>query len=232
MNRKLKKYNLKYEYLKLEEEDVSDELTTFVTDFESRFIRYYNNPKPSKGSNEVWVNEETGEVRDDAPPNLGDFTKHWEEAKRVTEERERAQIEKLAELRNRPDKLKKLYKKLAAHVHPDRGGSNALFQEVNKAYESNNLMTLLTKAGEYGIDYDVDDDDEQILERNLKELELEIHRKKSTLAWLWGRGSKKERLYVITEVERQTGYKVEKEVLPDDLVEKEEKTLLILSGSL
>ena len=93
-------------------------------------------------------------------------------------------------------------------------------------------MTLLTKAGEYGIDYDVDDDDEQILERNLKELELEIHRKKSTLAWLWGRGSKKERLYVITEVERQTGYKVEKEVLPDDLVEKEEKTLLILSGSL
>jgi len=229
VNRKLKKYNLKYEYLKLEEEDVREDLENYIKDFEGRFNKYYHKPPPkSEKDREVWVNEQTGEVRDDPPPNFADdFSKHWENFKKEQEERERAQKEKVEELKNRPEKLKKLYKKLAAKVHPDLGGSNELFQEVNKAYEENNLMTLLTKAGEYDISYEVDDSDEKVLEKNLTELQSEIDRMKSTLAWTWGRGDKNERGFVIKEVERQTGWQVEVEDLPEDLKPKDDTPKLL-----
>jgi len=107
------------------------------------------------------------------------------------------------------------------------GGSNELFQEVNKAYEENNLMTLLTKAGEYDISYEVDDSDEKVLEKNLTELQSEIDRMKSTLAWTWGRGDKNERGFVIKEVERQTGWQVEVEDLPEDLKPKDDTPKLL-----
>ena len=229
MNRKLKKYYLKYEYLKLEDEDVGEELAEYIKDFEDRFNKYYHSSK----EREVWVNEETGEVRDTPPPNfVDDFTEHYENFKKEQAEKERLHKEKLEELKNRPEKVKKLYKKLAAHAHPDRGGSNDLFQKVNKAYESNNLMTLLNMAGEYGLEYDVDDSDEKVLRRNLRELENEIDRKRNTLAWAWGSGDKNTRKYVVTEVERQTGLKVKETDLPDDLVDKPKEVLQISTGSL
>ena len=233
MNRKLKKYYLKYEYLKLEEEETGEVLEKYIKDFESIFNKYYHKPKSNPKDREVWVNEETGEVSDTPPPNfVDDFTKHYENFKKEQAEKERLHKEKLEELKNRPEKVKKLYKKLAAYVHPDRGGSNDLFQKVNKAYESNNLMSLLNMAGEYGLEYDVDDTDEKVLEKNLYELEKEIDRKRNTLAWAWGAGDKNQRLNVVKEVERQTGHKVEEKDLPDDLVDKPKEILQISTGSL
>ena len=231
MHRKLKKYHLKYEYLKLHEADAGDELEEYIKDFEDRFNKYYHKPNPNPKEREVWVNEETGEVRD-VPPPFDDFTKHWENYKKETEEKERQRKEKVEELKNRPEKLKKLYKKLAAYTHPDRGGSNDLFQKVNKSYESNDLMTLLNLAGEYDLEYDIDDSDEKVLEKNLRELEREIERKRGTLAWAWGTGDKNTRINVVKEVEKQTGWRVEETDLPDDLVDKPKEILLISTGSL
>jgi len=231
VNRKLKKYHLKYEYLKLEDADVGDELKEYIRDFEDRFNKYYRKPKPNSKNKEVWVNEETGEVRD-TPPPFDDFTKHWDNYKKESEEKERKHKEKVEELKNRPEKLKKLYKKLAAYTHPDRGGSNDLFQKVNKSYESNDLMTLLNLAGEYELEYDIDNSDEKILEKNLRELEKEIERKKNTLAWAWGTGDKNTRINVVKEVEKQTGWEVDDVDLPEDLVDKSKEILLISTGSL
>jgi hypothetical protein len=197
---KLKKYNLKHQYLKLEEEEIRDDLESYIKDFEKRFNKYYQNPNPNLEKKEVGVNEEMGE----------DHTKK-EAEKKIEREL------KLEELKNRPDKLKKLYKKLASYTHPDKGGSNELFQKVNKSYESNNLMDLLNMAGLYELDYDVDDSDESILEKNLHEIEIEINRMKSTLAWAWGRGDTETKLNVLSEVEKQTGCKVDKKDLPPDL---------------
>ena len=236
MNRKLKKYYLKYEYLKLEDEEIGEVLSEYIKDFEKYFDKFYKTPPPNKkydSQKEVWVNEETGEVRNTPPPNfVDDFTEHYENFKREEAERERVRKERMEDLKNRPEKLKKLYKKLAYYVHPDRGGSNDLFQKVNQAYESNNLMTLLNMAGEYELEYDVDDSDEKILHKNLNELEKEIDRKRSTLAWAWGSGDKTTRKYVVSEVERQTGWKVKETDLPDDLVEKPKEILQISTGSL
>lgn len=231
MNRKLKKYNLKHQYLKLEEEEIREELEVYVKDFENRFNKYYHKPKPQTKTKEVWVNEDTGEVRNEPPP-FDEFKKHWDDYKKQSEEKEKKHKEKLEELKNRPEKLKKLYKKLAYHVHPDRGGTNDMFQLVNKAYEDNNLMSLLNVAGNYDLEYDVDDSDEKLLEKNLKEIESEIKRMKSTLAWAWGIGDKKTKLEVVSEVERQTGWKVENEDLPEELIDAPKEILLISTGSL
>lgn len=219
MNRKLKKYNLKYEYLKLEDEETKEELESYIKEFNDRFSKYYNRPSPKpERDREVWVNEQTGEVRDDPPPNFADnFKEHFENFKKEQAEREKVKLEKIEELKNKPEKLKKLYKKLAAKVHPDRGGTNQLFQEVNSAYESNNLMALLTKAGEYEIDYEVDNSDTTILESNLKQLEDEIARMKDTIAWTWSTGDIESKKFVIKRVESETGHTVEEEDLPDEL---------------
>jgi hypothetical protein len=79
-------------------------------------------------------------------------------------------------------------------------------------------------ADEFNIDYEIDETDEMILEKNIKQLEFEIHRMKSTLAWEWGRGDKKG---VVKEVERQTKLKVDESDLPDDLKSKSDDPLLL-----
>ncbi len=217
MNRKLHKYNLKYQYLKLEEDDIRNELESYIDDFEGRFNKYYaKRNKLDAEERIVWVNDETGEVRD-TPPTNDEFRKYREQQDRLLEK-------KREELKNKPEKLKKLYKKLSANVHPDRGGSHEEFVRVRKSFESNNLLDLLAMADEFNIDYEIDETDEMILEKNIKQLEFEIHRMKSTLAWEWGRGDKKG---VVKEVERQTKLKVDESDLPDDLKSKSDDPLLL-----
>ena len=217
MNRKLHKYNLKYQYLKLEEDDIRSELDEYISDFESRFNKYYaKRNKLDVEERIVWVNDETGEMRD-TPPTNDDFRRYQQEQERLLEK-------KREELKNKPEKLKKLYKKLSANVHPDRGGSQEEFVRVRKSFESNNLLDLLAMADEFNIDYEIDETDEMILEKNIKQLEFEINRMKSTLAWEWGRGDK---IGVVKEVERQTKLKIDDSDLPDELKSKPNDPLLL-----
>ena len=228
MNRRLKKYNLKYEYLKLESEDVEDDFWSFVKDFENHFDKYYQKPKkgsPTAKERHVWVNEETGEVRYEPPETS--FEDMVNENKKVQEEKEQARVNQIKELNNRPDRLKKLYKKIAVKTHPDRGGSEEEFQEVNDAFSELDLATLLNYAGKYEVEYDVEDDDVEILEKNLKELEESIQQKKSTLAWKWGTGNKQARLEVVETIKHQTGWEVEESDLPLDLKPKNEEQILL-----
>ena len=62
MSRILKKYSYKYEFLKLELEDLQDEFDGYHTEWKDIFGKYVNNIKK-----EFWKNEETGEIRQDKP---------------------------------------------------------------------------------------------------------------------------------------------------------------------
>lgn len=228
MNRKLKKYNLKYEYLKLEREDVEDDFQSFVDDFENHFEKYYQKPKkgtPTAKEKHIWVNEETGEVRHEPPETT--FEDMFNNNKNAQEQKEKEHINKIQELKNRPDKLKRLYKKIAIKTHPDRGGDDAVFQEVHTAFSNLDLATLLNYAGKYQLDYEIDDDDVGILENNLKNIESEISKIKSTLAWKWGTGGKQQRLEVLDVIKHQTGWEVEETDLPEDLKPKKDEQVLL-----
>ena len=228
MNRKLKKYNLKYEYLKLELEDTEESFWEFVSDFENHFDKYYQKPKkgtPTAEERSIWVNEETGEIRHESPQMS--VEELIEENKKAQREKEDKKVEKLNELKNRPDRLKRLYKKVAIATHPDKGGSEDEFQKVSNAFNDLDLATLLNFAGKYDVEYEVQDDDEDILVKNLKKLESKINERKSTLAWQWGAGNKSDRLDVVKTIKHQTGWEVEVNDLPDDLKPKEDERILL-----
>ena len=123
--------------------------------------------------------------------------------------------------------LKKLFKKLATILHPDRGGSDEDFYKINEAYDEGDLVTLLKYAKEYGIEYEFDTSDSEIFEENLSKIELEINRMKGTLAWVWGTGDPKTRMRVVRTVETQTGHKVNEDDLPDDLRSKRKDVKLL-----
>jgi hypothetical protein len=221
VNRKLKKLNLKQEYLLLEEEDVRLELEQYVEDFESRFDKYYNSPKMGQSDDSekyVWVNEETGEVIDELPPD----EPPTEDSKKSKKDRLKSKSKKVDSV-----KMKKLFKKLATILHPDRGGSDEDFYKINEAYDEGDLVTLLKYAKEYGIEYEFDTSDSEIFEENLSKIELEINRMKGTLAWVWGTGDPKTRMGVIRIVETQTGHKVNEDDLPDDLRSKRKDVKLL-----
>ena len=221
MNRKLKKLNLKQEYLLLEEEDIRLELEQYVEDFESRFDKYYNSPKMGQSDDSekyVWVDEETGEVIDELPPD----EPPTEDSKKSKKDRLKSKSKKVDSV-----KMKKLFKKLATILHPDRGGSDEDFYKINEAYDEGDLVTLLKYAKEYGIEYEFDTSDSEIFEENLSKIELEINRMKGTLAWVWGTGDPKTRMRVVRTVETQTGHKVSEDDLPDDLRSKRKDVKLL-----
>lgn len=214
MNRTLRKYNLKYEYLILEEEDVRLELESYVKDFEKRFDKYYKKSK-SKKVEEVWVNEETGEVVTEDP------TKKRKKHK-FKEKRLKSKSKKVDSV-----KLKKLFKKLAAFMHPDRGGSDADFHDLNDAYDNSDIIKMLKYAAIYNIEYDIDLDDSKLLSNSFKTMESEIARMKNTLAWSWGTSNIEGKRHVISIVESQTGWKISEEDLPDSMRTKSKENKLL-----
>lgn len=219
MNRLLKKLNLKHEYLLLEEEDVRLELHSYVNDFESRFQKYYNKLKSDTSEDSedyIWVNEETGETTNEPPHKKN--RKH----QKFKDKRLKSKSKKVDSV-----KMKKLFKKLASFMHPDRGGSDEEFHKLSNAYDEGDLITLLNYAKKYNIDYDMDETDSDVFKNNLDKLESEITRMKATLAWAWGVGDLKSKLDVIRTIEKQTGWKIEESDLPQELrTNKNDKKLL------
>ena len=65
MSRILKKYSYKYEFLKLELEDLQKEFDNYHTEWTDIFGKYFNNIQK-----EFWRNEETGEIRQDKPEEV------------------------------------------------------------------------------------------------------------------------------------------------------------------
>ena len=80
---------------------------------------------------------------------------------------------------------KDLYKQLSKYTHPDVGGSSEEFHEINKLYESEDILGLIVKAEEHDIDLDSIEYSESDLERSCRELETKCERIKGTLAWQW-----------------------------------------------
>lgn len=191
MNKKLKKYSLKYDYLQLEKEDIETDFLECKKEFDELFSKYF----VKEETQEVWVNEETGETRHTPPP--------------IEEETEPNEEPELKE--TQPDHIKKLYKKLSIKTHPDKGGDKEHFQKISRAYKSNNLFELLYYAGNYDVEVDITPTDERVIEENISVMENEITHMKSTLIWAWGKGTIEDKKNVIAQLEKTTG----KEISPD-----------------
>lgn len=214
---------MKYEYLSMEEEDIRAELSQYISDFDERFKKYYS--QSSKEEKSVWVNEETGEVRNEPPPIDLDEKIKEEEIKK-----KQRRISKLQSKKKMSPKMKSLYKKLSSITHPDRGGNSEDFLTLKEAYEDNDLVVLLKFADKYNVEYELEEDDSDVIEEKTKQLENEIKRMKSTLAWYWGTTDLKGKLQVIRQVERETKATVKVDDYPDELKPDPPKEIKLLSN--
>ena len=207
MNKKLKLLKLKSEVLKLERELVEEEFQTYCKDFDKYFKKVYDKPKKK------------------LKPSIDDPTIHYENAKRERKEREEKIDRQRTLLKNAPRKVKNLYKRLATKAHPDVGGDSEIFQRVNHAYETQNLVKMLEFAGELGVSYKLDKNDEELLEDNLRKIKQDIDSIKGSIGWLWGTGDRDARLFCIQRVIDETGHTPNQEDLPKDLRKKKKKLL-------
>jgi len=184
MSRLLKKYSLKYQYLKLEHEDTKEYFSTLEVKWKEIFGKYFSQIKT-----EIWINEETGEIRD-TPPG--------EEEPKVA----------------KPDKLKKLYRKASTKAHPDKGGTEEEFDRIKSCYENNDFLGLLSYASEKNINVEVDDEDEELLKASVFGLEKRIQTIEASLIWNFFKGNNRMKVRVIRQLEHQHNIKIdEKEIL-------------------
>lgn len=190
MNKKLKKYYLKYNYLQLEKEDIDEEFLEYKKDFDTLFAKYFIKDEPE----EIWVNESTGETRKTPPPEEPEVEDEVVEPKEPSTEQ-----------------VKKLYKKLSIKTHPDKGGNKEDFQKISRAYKTNNVFELIYFAGEYDIDIEITPVEERIVEENIHNMEHEINHIKSTLAWAWAVGDNNSKKQIIQQIQNMTGKQIEED---------------------
>ncbi len=193
MSRKLKKLSHQYQFLKLELEEIDEELVEHDKLWASLFGKYF-----ADKNSEMWVNEETGEMRKEKPGEELD-----------------SKVKKDAT----PTKIKKLYRKLSTFAHPDKGGNIEDFNDIRDYYEKNNLIELLKYASQFDLNYELEEEDHELLEMSCEKLRQHIRQKKSTMAWTYGTGNKNQKLGVIRTLEAYLGKKIERKDYPKELLE-------------
>ena len=191
MSNALKKFSLKYQYLKLELEEAEEQAEEYNIKWNSLFGKYFVDK-----NTEMWVNEETGEIRKDNPNS--------KPKKKTPPPR---------------SKIRKLYKKLSTFVHPDKGGSVEEFNSLKEAYEKVDLIELLNFAGQFGVEYIIDEEDQILLDKVCNQLEKDHNNITNSLAYTFFTKSKKHKLAVIQMLEQQYNIKIDQEDIPEELLE-------------
>ena len=85
-------------------------------------------------------------------------------------------------------KVKKLYREIVKLTHPDKVDQkslNDLYLTATKYYDNNDKIGLYKVCTELEIDYDLDDEDNQIIESKIDDLKRRIEFLESTFTWQW-----------------------------------------------
>lgn len=189
MSRLLKKLSHKYQFLELELEETEESVEQYLTEFNKHFGRYFIDKKSEK-----WINEETGEIRDEPP----------------------AEEEEIKRVRKDP-KLKKLYKKLSTVLHPDKGGSDKAFSTLKEYYDKNNLFGLIKLAADNNVNVILEDEDKALAEKSILGIQNTIQNLRNTLAWHYCTGDKNKKVQVIKMIEAQLKIKIDIDNYPKEL---------------
>ena len=160
MSRKLKRLTLQYSYLLLEKEEVDE----ICSDVEPQLREYMEKHYPEY--------YDTFYSTSDEPEKI-------EEPK---EDEEKKEIPKNGD-------IKKLYRKIASKIHPDKTGKDKdaeLFAKAAKAYRENDIATILDIAGSLNMEIvELSPESIFLLSENVKTLSEGIDSKKKTASWAW-----------------------------------------------
>ena len=196
---------MKYEYLKMEQEDIRIELKNYILNFEKHFKKYYDES--------ARLNLQKKSKEPEEAPDFEELEKEFEKNRLNL-----AQTRKNLKVNSK--RLKSLYKKLSSITHPDVSGDDEIFLKVKSHFEKGEFADLISIADEYNVEFEIGEDEIQLITKSIEHIESEIQRMKNTLAWGWGCGDLKTKKTIIKIVEQQTNLKVKVEDYPNDLKSK------------
>jgi hypothetical protein len=81
------------------------------------------------------------------------------------------------------NKIKKIYKQMARILHPDLGGDEKEFQEMNAAIKEKNYEKIFDICDKHEIDIEIDNDILKALSEQIEETKKKISKEKSTYSW-------------------------------------------------
>jgi len=115
------------------------------------------------------------------------------------------------------DTMKKVYRKVAAKTHPDKGGDEEMFKIAAKANKNNDFGQLLEMADELEIDIELSNELIDEMNKQCNAVVNNINTIKTTTAWTWAHCQEVEReglrQYIISTISP-----------PKDLTEEKTKT--------
>ena len=115
------------------------------------------------------------------------------------------------------ESVKKVYKDLAKKLHPDTGGDESKFKDVVDNYQSNNLIGLIDIAVENDVEFNLSEDDELKIQKDIEDTKKYIEHYKTTLAYVWKNGNKLQRYQVLSTLGMYLGKPINVENLSDDI---------------
>lgn len=119
------------------------------------------------------------------------------------------------------ESVKDIYKKAAKQLHPDKGGNEEEFKELNDRYKSNDLLGVIDMAVDNKIEFDYKESDIELMNTSIESVKEEIEDYKNKLAYVWKFGTPFQRGQVISTLGQHLG----KPITPDDLTDEQKKKL-------
>ena len=181
MSRKIKRLTLQYSYLALEKEEV-DEICAEV---EPQLREYMEKYYPEHYDTFYSISEEPT-----AP-------------KETEDEEDEESEDKKPEIPKNKD-LKKLYRKIASKSHPDKADNDEdaeLFSKAAKAYQENDLATMLDIAGLLNLEIvELSPESIFLLSENIEKLSDGINNMKKTASWVWHQSETEEQKVAIIKM--------------------------------
>ena len=116
--------------------------------------------------------------------------------------------------------IKQRYRTLAQMHHPDKGGDEEQFKELNERYKSNDLLGIVDFANDNNIEVELNEEDDEQLINSIEVLTSKIGTLKTTLAYVWEYGSVEERMSVINTLGKHLNKKISLEDLSDEIKDK------------
>lgn len=119
------------------------------------------------------------------------------------------------------ESVKDIYKKAAKQLHPDKGGDEEEFKELNQRYKSNDLLGVIDLAVDNKIEFDYKESDVELMNNSINSLESEIEDFKNKLCYVWEYGTPQQRKQVLSTLGNHFG----KPITLEELNEEQKKKL-------
>jgi len=117
---------------------------------------------------------------------------------------------------NTDESVKKIYKKTAKQLHPDKGGDEEEFKELNERYKSNDLLGVIDFAIDNNIDIDYSEGDVELMNNSVDSLKSQIDDYKNKIAYVWKFGTPFQRGQVLNTLSNHLGREIKIDELSDE----------------